>query len=86
MSDKGREAIEKIVKAYMSSNDPELEDEYTLLEDILRSHGWHHEDDVVDNKTVCQITKHCIYPSKPIPDYCPYCEINRPATIKDLIK
>jgi hypothetical protein len=85
MSDKGREALIKInglAKQWARGID--------YVESILRSHGWLHEDDVVEGVEICTV------------DFCAYLPENRictassctdatifkykrPATVKDLI-
>lgn len=93
--DKGgiRETVREIVNTEWIGNDNSCD----AVISHLRSHGWHHEDDVVERKTVevrCthfgkgHIDGEC---SDLFPDECakwidPPCHKLRPATVGDLIK
>lgn len=82
MSDKGREAIDRIEQNLMEPAD---------IEKHLRSHGWLHEDDVVEEKGRCYGDYGCPRDvMQGIHGICPYsncrdCDRYNPATIKDLI-
>jgi hypothetical protein len=88
MSDKKQEAIEKIVGAYMPRTDEDFNTECKLVNDILRSHGWVHLDDVVEEKNFCEdvTSEGAECPTESLQaDTCEGCEHNRPATVRDLI-
>ena len=82
MSDKGREGIALIYDGLVQEVDMTVED----IERILRSHGWLHEDDVVEGVWKCTLDKYC--EMKERNGICHHnitkCPNRRPATIKDL--
>jgi hypothetical protein len=80
--DKGREALIKInrlAKQWARGID--------YMEKILRSHGWLHEDDVVEGRHWClHYRKTCMYTLCSRSHDWTSCDKVRPATVKDLIK
>jgi len=92
---KGREAIEKIVSAYMVSTEEDFAEEVALVEDTLISFGWLppetiaqeyvRMDKVVEGRYKCGYKMLCkLLVNGICTKNCP-CEDQRPATVADLI-
>jgi hypothetical protein len=88
MSNKGLDMIHTYF-GINKDNSKILERQCSEIEFVLRSHGWVHEDDVVEGVKLCQILrwrdysswfKHCDMYDK----NCDGCSYTRPATVKDL--
>lgn len=95
MKDKGMEAIAAIKEASLDNAQPIGIDDDTIIF-ILRSHGWLHEDDVVEGEVIeedCDGYEGCasdcglcsVQEREGRPDMKLTCMKPRPATIKDLI-
>lgn len=96
MSNKGREAIAKIIFLDEGQSWKQTDAALDEVESILRSHGWLHEDDVVEGEVIeedCDGYEGCasdcglcsVQEREGRPDMKLTCMKPRPATIKDLI-
>ena len=93
-----REGIDRLRKYFgcYTFDKKVLEKDRANIEDILRSHGWHHESDVVEGRTVegdicpkweIAVDNSGVCNNRPCPEGfgIPFCSNKRPATVKDII-